>query len=60
MSKRVYKVRELPEVLGISQTKAYQIVHQAGFPATKIGRRILIPADALDRWLLEQAAKGVD
>lgn len=51
---------ELAQAIGISKTAAYELVRTDGFPAMRIGQRILIPADALDRWLLEQAEKGAN
>ena len=50
----VYNVKELSAKLGISLIGAYNLVNQEGFPSVRIGRRIVIPKDALDRWLEKQ------
>lgn len=45
-------VAELSETLGISKPKAYELVRQDGFPVVYIGKRIVIPIDAFNNWLL--------
>ena len=58
--KLVYTVRELPALLGINLQSAYDLCHTQGFPAIRVSaRRIVIPVDALNRWLDQQAAKGL-
>lgn len=44
-------VEELAQVLKISKTKAYELVKMEGFPAVKLGKRILVPTEALVHWL---------
>lgn len=44
-------VEELAQVLKISKTRAYELVKMQGFPAVKLGKRILVPTDALVQWL---------
>ena len=41
----------VPEVLGISRAGAYELVHSEGFPALKIGSRIVVPKDKLREWI---------
>lgn len=43
--------------LGINMNAAYALVKQPGFPSIRIGKRIIIPKEAYNKWLLE-AAKG--
>ena len=38
-------------VLGISRAGAYELVHSEGFPALKIGNRIVVPKDKLREWI---------
>lgn len=47
-------VPELAKRLGISRVGAYQLANSAGFPTVRIGRRLLVPVAALERWLEEQ------
>lgn len=44
-------VEELAQVLKISKTKAYELVKREGFPAVKLGKRIIVPTEALVHWL---------
>ena len=55
----VYTMNDLIQLLGIDTVKAYQLVKEPGFPAMRIGRRILIPKEALHTWLKEQTEQGV-
>lgn len=47
-------VREMAEMLGISYNTANQLTWRENFPVLQIGRKKLIPREALDEWLLEQ------
>lgn len=40
-------VVQVAAVLGISRAGAYELVHSEGFPALKIGSRIVVPKDKL-------------
>jgi predicted DNA-binding transcriptional regulator AlpA len=53
--KKVYRLSELPEVLGVSRTLAYQIARSPGFPAVHLGRRVVVPIDLLNQWLASKA-----
>ena len=49
-------VPQLAEQLGISLPIAYQLVKSEGFPAIRVSeRRIIIPKDALEKWLSQEA-----
>lgn len=45
-------VEEMGKVLGISRSTAYELANSKGFPALKIGRRLIIPRIALMRWMM--------
>ena len=47
-------VRELEIYLGIGRKKAYELVNSKGFPSFRIGRKVLISRDGLERWMKEQ------
>jgi len=53
--KLVYTVPEVAQLLGINHIKMYKLVKRADFPSVRIGRRIVIPKAAFERWL-ENAA----
>ena len=44
-------VQEMAAALGISRAGAYELVRTEGFPALKIGSRIVIPKDELQEWV---------
>ena len=50
------KPKDAAELLQVSMPTMYQICRIDGFPVVHIGRRILIPIDALKEWL-NKAAK---
>lgn len=57
--KTTYTVRDISEMLGICLPAAYDLCARADFPAIRVTpRRIIIPADGLQRWLEEQATGG--
>lgn len=53
---RYITVERMADALGINLTSAYALAKQPGFPAIRLSpRRIVIVADALDRWMTEHA-----
>lgn len=44
-------VAEVASVLGISRAGAYELVRSSGFPALKIGSRIIVPRDKFLAWI---------
>ena len=57
----VHSVEEAATLLGISRSFAYKAVHRGEVPSMRIGRRILVPKAALERYLSlagEQSAPG--
>lgn len=67
MKKSIYKrYDELPlmlnaemikNVLGISLTSAYELMHEKDFPSIKIGSRLLVPKDKFILWI-DNKSKG--
>ena len=58
MDKKTLTVRELSEVLNIGRSTAYEAVRSGQIPSVKIGRRLLIPIVALDRFLDAEISAG--
>ena len=50
-------VMEVAEALRISRAGAYDLVRTEGFPALKIGSRIVIPKDQFIEWMNENTGK---
>lgn len=49
-------VPDVAEVLGIGRANAYELVRSDGFPAIKIGNRIIVPKDEFISWIKRQTA----
>ena len=51
VKRKTCSVKELAEMLGISENKAYQLTRIPGFPVIKMGRNKLILLSKLDEFL---------
>ena len=49
---------ELAGALGISRAGAYALLHRKGFPALRIGKRLMVPKDKLAAWIDQNT--GID
>lgn len=58
VEKLAYTLDEASQLVGVSAPTMSEWVRTPGFPAFRSGKRWIIPAAALVRWLEEQAAKG--
>lgn len=54
----VISVPEAATMLGISPSKMYEVVRIQGFPAIKIGRRILVNRKKLEEWIDKITEEG--
>ncbi|MBD5133367.1 MAG: helix-turn-helix domain-containing protein [Clostridiales bacterium] len=50
----MFSVPEVAAVLGISRAGAYELVRSDGFPALKIGSRIVVPKEKFIEWVNAQ------
>ena len=50
-------VPEIAAALGISRAGAYELARSEGFPALRIGTRIVIPKDELREWIRRNMGK---
>ena len=48
-------VAQIQEILGISRTKAYELIATGEVPAVKIGRALRVNRRQLDAWLEQQS-----
>ncbi len=51
MERKTYSVAETAKVLGIGRSAAYQAVNAGEIPSIRIGRRLLVPVQALEQLL---------
>lgn len=56
MSKRrVYTIEETAELLGVGRSTAYDAARRGELPVVRLGRRILVPREALHQLLVKGA-----
>lgn len=58
LEKYYFTVMEMAEFLNIGRNTAYNLVHMEGFPASRIGCKIMIPRDKLIEWINNGGANG--
>lgn len=51
MERKAASVREAQESLGISRSKVYQLIRSGELYSIRLGRRILIPLNAIEQLL---------
>ena len=51
---RLITITGLCKYLSIGRNKAYSLCQQSDFPVVKIGTKILIDVDDLDKWIEKQ------
>ncbi|MCB5397630.1 helix-turn-helix domain-containing protein [Intestinibacter bartlettii] len=52
--KKTMSVKEFSKLYNIGMNNAYKIVNTSGFPAIRVGRKIIIIRDQVDKWMLEK------
>lgn len=55
MDKLTYNAGEIAEILGISKSKAYDLLHREDFPTLHIGKRLLVVQSKFNVWLEEHS-----
>ena len=55
MDRLTLNVTEAARLIGINKNAVYALCKTPGFPAIELGRRVLIPREALEVWLNEKA-----
>ncbi|MEQ2456043.1 helix-turn-helix transcriptional regulator [Flavonifractor hominis] len=68
MKESVYKTYdELPlflnanlvaQVLGVSPSSGYELMHEPGFPVLRVGSRMVVPKEQFIRWVTEHTEGG--
>ena len=44
-------VKQLADLLGVSDSSVYELIQEGGFPSLRIGKRIVIPKEELREWI---------
>lgn len=50
--------KTVAQVLGVSPSSAYELMHEPGFPVLRVGSRMVIPKEQFIRWVEEHTAGG--
>ena len=45
----------LAQVLGVSISTAYEVMHEPGFPVLRVGSRMVVPKEEFIQWAEEQS-----
>jgi excisionase family DNA binding protein len=48
---------EAGEAIGVSRSKAYELIAAGEIPSVKVGGCVRVPVDALKRWIADQLGK---
>ena len=51
-------VKQLVDLMGVSESSIYELIQEDDFPSLRIGKRIVIPKAELRRWISAHT-KGV-
>ena len=51
-------MKQLSDLLGISDASAYELVQDEDFPSLRIGKRIVVPREELRRWISAHTKGG--
>ena len=51
-------VKQLADLLGISDSSVYELIQEEDFPSLRIGKRIVVPKEKLREWISAHT-KGV-
>ena len=57
-TKMTLSVSEVAEKLGISKPKVYDLIHEGDLPSIHVGKKIVIPTEALIGWLSGGVSNG--
>ena len=50
--------KTMAQVLGVSISSAYELLHEPGFPVVKVGSRMVVPKEKFVAWVSAQTEGG--
>jgi excisionase family DNA binding protein len=60
MDRMLLRPVEVAEALGISRSKAYELIAAGTIPSVRIGGGIRVPVDGLRAWIARQTAERTE
>ena len=52
-------VKQMADLLGVSDSSVYELIQEDGFPALRIGKRIVVPKEELREWISARTKEGM-
>ena len=59
-NKLALSVKEAAELTGIGLGTMYQLIHAKGFPAIKLGKKVIIVKSKLEEWLINNIGQQIN
>lgn len=56
----LYTIEDIQRIFNLGRTKAYQLASMRGFPSIKLNRKIYIPKEKLESWVLKNTGKSLN
>ena len=56
----LYTIEDIQRIFNLGRTKAYQLASMRGFPSIKLNRKIYIPKEKLELWVLKNTGKSLN
>ena len=50
--------KTVAQVLGVSPSSAYELMHESGFPMLRIGNRMMVPKEQFIQWVVGHTEGG--
>lgn len=50
--------KTIAQVLGVSPSSAYELMHEPDFPVLRVGSRMVVPKEQFTRWVEEHTESG--
>jgi excisionase family DNA binding protein len=60
MEKKVLTAKDIKEITGLSLPTVYDLLNQEDCPSIRVGRRIIVPADSFEKFLMDAAANKTE
>jgi excisionase family DNA binding protein len=57
--RRLLRVGDVAAALGLSKSRVYQLLEDGAIPHVRIGRSVVVPREAWERWLAEQRDRAL-
>ena len=52
-NEQILTIKQAMEYMHIGRTMLWRLTNRADFPVLRLGRKLLIPKDALDEWIVK-------